>query len=151
MDDSVISRATTKELTTQRRALVAPDAQAIQVMQLLDLPTDLLVALPFYLDSVNDLYSLITTCRSLHITCHATKASLPLRPREQDGQYSVRPYPHLLIAGAARQVGDWAVQSIENRNAFHSALMRGIGGLLELSVNVGRMNLAEMQRLHRIK
>ncbi|KAK5126678.1 hypothetical protein LTR85_009612 [Meristemomyces frigidus] len=120
-------------------------------MQLLDLPTDLLVTLPFYLDSMNDLSSLIKTCRGLYITCHDTKAELHLHPHRQDGQYPMQPYPHLLIAGAARRVGDWAVQRIENRNALHSALMRGIDGLLELSYSVGRVDLAEMRRLHRIK
>lgn len=120
-------------------------------MQLHDLPNDLLVTLPFYLDSINDLYSLILTCRGLYTACHDTKARPPLRLRQRNGRFPLQPYPHLLIAGTARQVGDWAVHSIENRDSLRAALRQGVEGLVELCVSVARMSLADMKELCRIR
>lgn len=122
-------------------------------MHLLDLPEDLVGSLPFYLDSIHDLYSLIRCSRALYTICGRSNASLSPRLLEtRDARHHpLQPHPHLLIAGTARQVGNWAVQSISNRNALHSAIIRGLEGLYELSMRVARMSLHAMRELHQIK
>lgn len=120
-------------------------------MLLTELPTDILVMLPQYLNSIDDLYSIISTCRTLHSTCNDPHIKLRPQLRRRDGQYLYQPHPHLLIAGCARQVGDWAVSSPTNRSAFHDAVRRGIPGLLTLSTEVARMSLKDMRELHGVK
>ena len=121
------------------------------MVPLLDLPEDLLVILPDYLDSVNDLVSLIQTCHGLYRPCHNSQARLSPRLHRRGAQRALQPYPHLLIAANARTVGDWAVQSVENRNAFHAAITGGLNGLAELCFEVSRVSLGDMRRLHQLR
>jgi hypothetical protein len=120
-------------------------------MGLMDLPADLLVSLPHYLDSVEDLYALLRVNRALYTICNSTKAALRPKLKRRNGRHVFEPHPHMLIAGTARQVADWAVQSIENRNHLHSALLRGLEGLTELCVEVAAMPLEDIRELHRTR
>lgn len=120
-------------------------------MRLLDLPSDIINLLPNYLYSINDLYSLLSTCKALH-TAHAySLAKLPpILPRLY-GQPLLPPHPHLILAGTARQVADWAVLSRANRTALYDALLEGNDGLLKLSERVAGMSLQDMRNLHDLK
>ena len=120
-------------------------------MSLISLPTDILITLPSYLHSIDDLYSLISTCRRLRQACQDEKIRLKPDLRARDDKQPLQPYPHLLIAGTARQVGDWAVQSVANRSRFHDAVSRGITGLYQLCVDIARMSLQDMRELHKVR
>ena len=120
-------------------------------MLLTELPTDILVLLPSFLHSIDDLYSVISTCRTLQSVCYDENVKLRPELNRRDGQYLLQPHPHLLIAGTARQVGDWAVQTPENRTTFHNAVRQGVGGLLTLCQDVARMSFTDMRNLHNLK
>ncbi|TGO10140.1 hypothetical protein BTUL_0143g00110 [Botrytis tulipae] len=58
------------------------------------------------------------------------------------------PKPHFLIAGVARQIGEWAIQTPENRNEFYETFRKeGIFGLFELCKKRGNLSLDEMRDL----
>ena len=83
-------------------------------MRLDQLPPDLLTSIPEYLFSLDDLYSLIKTSRVFYECCASTKARLRPSFARRYGQPLFPPHPHLLIAGSARSVADWAVQDKAN-------------------------------------
>ena len=120
-------------------------------MQLLDLPAELISLLPQYLSSLQDLYSLLQTSRIFYRICMSSNAALPPVFPKLHGQSLLPPHPHLLIAGTARQIADWAVQSVNNRSELYEKLLRGNEGLVELAENVTRLTLKEIKALYAVK
>lgn len=118
---------------------------------LLDLPSDIINLLPIYLHSITDLYALLLTCRALYNAYFSTDIRLPPLLPKLYGQPLLQPHPHLILAGTARQVADWAVFSRSNRAALYSALLEGNVGLLQLSEQVARVSLQDMRHLHHLK
>ncbi|KAF7945789.1 uncharacterized protein EAE97_004827 [Botrytis byssoidea] len=58
------------------------------------------------------------------------------------------PKPHFLIAGVARQIGEWAIQTPENRVEFHESFRtEGILGLFELCKKRGKLTPDEIRDL----
>lgn len=124
-------------------------------MRLDELPLDILVSqIPEYILSIYDFYSLLSTNRLFYDLYGSENAPLyalpPILPRP-DGQYLMQPHPHLLIAGAARQIGDWAGTSKENDDELYKCLLRENDGLLELAEKVARMTLRQMRELYELK
>ncbi|KAL9119618.1 MAG: hypothetical protein Q9187_003829 [Circinaria calcarea] len=128
-----------------------PDFTISNKMQLLDLPAELLELLPYRLSSLQDLYSLLRTCRVFYRVCESSKATLPPAFPKLHGQSLLPPHPHLLLAGVARQVADWAVQSDENRAELYETLLLGNEGLLNLATQVARLSLEDIRTLYAAK
>ena len=120
-------------------------------MQLLDLPPELLELLPHHLSSLQDLNSLLRTCRFFYHVCESSKAALPPAFPKLHGQSLLPPHPHLLLAGVTRQVADWAVQSDENRTELYETLLLGNEGLLNLATQVTRLSLGDIRVLYAAK
>lgn len=120
-------------------------------MQLTHLPAELIASLPYYLHSLDDLYSLLRTSRVFYNTCANTSATLPPTFAKKYGQNLLPPHPHLLLAGTARQIADWAVQRKENRQRLYDAIGRGNEGLLDLAVQVTRLSLNDVRALYKAK
>lgn len=120
-------------------------------MQLTDLPAELIASLPNYLHSLDDLYSLIRTSRFFYNTCANTFATFPPIFAKKNGQDLLPPYPQLLLAGTARQIADWAVQSERNRQKLYDVITAGNEELLDLAVQASRLSLDDVHALHKAK
>lgn len=116
---------------------------------LLALPTELLAILPNYLYSLDDLYSLLRTCRRLYKTCANSNVKCAPDFAKRYGQPPLTPHPHLLLTGTARQIGDWAVQSEANRQELTNAIQRGNAGLLQLAIDIARLSLEDVRRIYK--
>ena len=81
----------------------------------------------------------------------SSNAALPPVFPKLHGQSLLSPHPNLLIAGTARQIADWAVQSVNNRSELYGKLLRGNEGLVELAENVTRLTLKEIKALYAVK
>jgi len=123
----------------------------MSTMQLTDLPAELIASLPNYLHSLDDLYSLTSTSRIFYNTCANTSATFPPTFAKKYGQNLLPPHPHLLLAGTARQIADWAVQSERNRQELYDAITRGNEGLQDHAVQLARLSLNDVRALHQAK
>ncbi|KAJ6620731.1 hypothetical protein B0H10DRAFT_2020314, partial [Mycena sp. CBHHK59/15] len=112
------------------------------------LPPELLLGLPQYLYSIEDLHSLFSTCRTLYRTCSNPDPKYILRLAANSGRVFFRPHPHLLIAATARQVADWAVQSDDRRALLEVAVQGGVEKLLELAIDVAGLTLHDIRKMH---
>ena len=121
------------------------------IMQLTNLPAELIANLPTYLHSLDDLYSLISTSRIFYHTCANTVATFPPTFAKKYGQNLLPPHPHLLLAGTARQIADWAVQNERNRQKLYNAITRRNEGLQDLAVQIARLSLNDVRTLHQAK
>jgi hypothetical protein len=120
-------------------------------MKLLDLPSDIISLLPTYLYSITDLYALLSTCRALYNAFAFSEARLPpILPRLY-GRPLLPPHPHLILAGTARQVADWAIASRGNRAVLYESLLEGNCGFFKLSQRVARVSLKDMRDLNKLK
>ena len=103
------------------------------------LPMEILCQLPYMLDSIDDLYALLSTSRIFYQACAGSSAKLaPSRSMEK----------RLTLAGTARQIADWAVQSTSHRTRFTYILEKGSPGMLQLAFKIARFNLSEIRALH---
>jgi hypothetical protein len=109
------------------------------------------LTLPEYLHSLDDLYSLIRTSRGFYDCFAGSTAKLRPSFAKRDGQRLFPPHPHLLIAGCARSVADWAIESHENEAQLQKALESGIDGLFDFCTREGRMSLGDVRALTRAK
>ncbi|MCJ1242242.1 hypothetical protein MMC14_010249 [Varicellaria rhodocarpa] len=117
-------------------------------MQLLDLPTELLALIPQHLSCLQDHYNLIRTCRAVYHNCAFVRSPLPpVDPNSHDPPPFL-PRPRLLLAGVARQIADWVIQSESNRSQLNDALLRGNEGLLDLASHVTRITLEDARALY---
>jgi len=117
-------------------------------MKLEEIPTDILAYLPDHLLSIHDFYSLFSTCRVFYEqygSPHAYPYALPpVLP-----SHLLQPSPQLLIAGTARQIGDWAGRSKENDDDLYECMSSGNEGLMELVGRVARLTLSQIRELHK--
>ncbi|KAJ7043876.1 hypothetical protein C8F04DRAFT_1250500 [Mycena alexandri] len=120
-------------------------------MSLVALPAELLLDLPDFLHSLEDLCSVFSTCRTLFRTCANPNPKFIPRLAANSGRVFFRPHPHLLIAATARQVADWAVQDDERRFALETAIQGGVDKLLELAINVSELTMDDIRQLYTYK
>ncbi|KAJ6584690.1 hypothetical protein B0H19DRAFT_1106105 [Mycena capillaripes] len=120
-------------------------------MSLDTLPPELLLNLPDYLHSIEDLCSLFSTCRTLYRTCGNPDPKIIPRLAANSGRVFFRPHPHLLIAATARQVADWAVKHDERRFQLEVAIQGGVDKLLELAIAVSELTMDDIRRLYTYK
>ena len=116
-------------------------------MQLLDLPPELLAQIPQHLSCLQDHYNLIRTCRATNRCCASVKVPLP--PAGNARSHSLLKTRRLL-AGVARQIADWALQSENNRNVLEVSVRQGNTRLLELANRVTRLTLEDMRTLYSV-
>ncbi|KAJ7134351.1 hypothetical protein C8R44DRAFT_770279 [Mycena epipterygia] len=120
-------------------------------MSLVTLPPELLLNLPFYLYSIEDLCSVFSTCRTLHHACANPDPKVVPRLAANSGRVFFRPHPHLLIAATARQVADWAVKHDNHRYLLEVAIHGGVEKLLELAIDVAELTMDDIRRLYTYK
>lgn len=106
------------------------------------LPIEILIQLPHMVNNLDDLYSLLSTCRLFYRACAAAFAKLP------PGQKVDR---RLTMAGTARQVANWATESEENKGNLQRAILQGSDGLLQLTLRIARLGLDDMRELHKAR
>ena len=118
-------------------------------MNLLHLPTELLMLIHSHLHNIEDFTNLSSTCRTLHEALLSTSPNTILRLAAAQSNIFFRPHPHFLVAATARQVSEWALRSETNyeelRNAFHGG---GMGKLFELCVAKCGITMHDIRRLH---
>ncbi|KAJ6584686.1 hypothetical protein B0H19DRAFT_1249632 [Mycena capillaripes] len=120
-------------------------------MSLDTLPPELLLNLPYYLHSIEDLYSLFLTCRTLYRACGNPDPKTIPRLAANSGRIFFRPHPRLLIAATVRQVADWAVKDDERRFQLEMAIQGGVEKLLELAIAVSELTIDDIRRLYAYK
>ncbi|KAF7296471.1 NADPH--cytochrome P450 reductase [Mycena chlorophos] len=115
------------------------------------LPAELLMQLPGYLLSIEDLLTISSLSRKLYHTCANPPPKVLSRLAFNSGRVFFRPHPHLLLALTARELADWAVQSPERRFRLEDTIQRGIMALLELAIEVVGLTMEDIRRLWRFK
>ncbi|ATZ55673.1 hypothetical protein BCIN_12g02420 [Botrytis cinerea B05.10] len=111
---------------------------------------DLLLLLPQYLDTIEDFIHLSSTCKTLYdiYTEHTPLPGLVFELAAASSLEIFEPKPHFLISGVARQIGEWAIETSENRTEFHESFKtEGIFGLFELCKKRGEMTVEEIRSL----
>ncbi|KAM3155688.1 hypothetical protein ABEW05_003829 [Botrytis cinerea] len=111
---------------------------------------DLLLLLPQYLDTIEDFIHLSSTCKTLYdiYTEHTPLPGLVFELAAASSLEILEPKPHFLISGVARQIGEWAIETSENRTEFHESFKtEGIFGLFELCKKRGEMTVEEIRSL----
>ncbi|KAF7296507.1 hypothetical protein HMN09_01057500 [Mycena chlorophos] len=120
-------------------------------MSLDSLPPELLMKLPYFLHSIEDLITLSSMSRTLYRTCANPPPKIISQLAANSGRVFFRPHPHLLIAATARGLADWAVQSHENRARLEESMHGGVNTLLELAIDVVGLTMEDIRRLWRFK
>ncbi|KAL8857643.1 MAG: hypothetical protein Q9178_005808 [Gyalolechia marmorata] len=117
-------------------------------MEILHLPTELLLQVPQYLTNIEDFTNLSSCCRTFRRACSNISPNTILRLAVASSRVFFRPDPHFLIAATARQVSDWALLSNENTEALHQAFQGGIYTLLALCEDKAGLTMDDVRRLH---
>ena len=128
---------------------------AITAMHLLDLPSEILAEIPHHLSTLWDHYSLLRTCRLFHqiSQTNAGDPSLPLSSSSTEIDASpqsvpkLSPYPHHLLAGMARHIADWGVESCSNRKKLRRLIGGGRIRLLQFGCGAIRLRLSSLHAL----
>ncbi len=117
-------------------------------LTLLDVPVDILSALPDYLANIEDYTNLSSTCRHLKQCMeHATPSAILHLAAAQSNTF-FRPSPHFLVCATGSQLGKWARQSILNEAILQTRLEKGIDGLMELVLEHCGLTLQRIRELH---
>jgi hypothetical protein len=107
--------------------------QQIPILRLDSLIFDVLVLLPLFLPSYNELISLSSTCRSLRgvfgiVTIGHLKAII------NTPESYLQPHPHMITYYQARSLNRWARQSTENMARLSGAIHKGPTNLANLAI-----------------
>lgn len=122
-------------------------------MNLLDLPTDILILLPKYLHNIEDYTSFSSTCTKLRDCLATASPQTILHLAAAQSTTFFRPSPFVLVAATAREVGHWARQSAANEQLLAQRLEDGVSALLDLALvhcNCG-LTLARLRELHAMR
>ncbi|KAK8011080.1 hypothetical protein PG990_010045 [Apiospora arundinis] len=126
---------------------------AASTANFLSLPQDILVQLPDYLHTIEDLLSVGTTCRTLRRAMDAALPATILRLAASQTRTFFRPSPHYLVMATARELGQWARESTANEQRFALCMQEGLDGLLKLALNEAHcgLALARIRELHEMR
>jgi hypothetical protein len=115
---------------------------------LLDIPHDIIVTLPDYLHDIEDYKNLSSTCRTLRVYLAATSPKTLLRLTVAASSTFFRPSPHFLVAGVARQLGDWARLSPSNEDVLARTFRGGVDAVLALCLEHCGLTMEGVRDLH---
>ena len=118
-------------------------------MLLPELPEDVLLGLPVFLASVDDLFHLSITCKTLYHVFHDAQYEIKITP----GLHNVKTrQSRLRIAYTATQVRDWAIQSRESWKQLVGWTNDGLdpNKSNDLFSRVVRVSMKSMRDMHRI-
>ncbi|KAI0546359.1 hypothetical protein F4679DRAFT_557703 [Xylaria curta] len=118
---------------------------------LLSLPQDILILLPEYLHTIEDLINTASTCRRLRACMATATPKAILRLAAAQSRIFFRPSPHFLATATARQLGDWARESDANEQELAEKMQEGIEGLLELALDHCGLTLERIRELHLLR
>ncbi|KAM3422387.1 hypothetical protein BST61_g2741 [Cercospora zeina] len=143
--------ATTTWLDTRRLQSTTMAKPKVKTT-LMSLSTDILIMLPGYLCSIEDYTNLSSTCRRLR-SCMATAApNTILHLAAAQSTTFLRPSPHFLVMATARELGNWARQSVENEASFASHCRReGIDGMLKLALTHCGLTIERIRELYEMR
>ncbi|KAL8627526.1 hypothetical protein Q9189_006757, partial [Teloschistes chrysophthalmus] len=113
-----------------------------------NLAPELLLLLPQHLDNIEDFMNLSSTCRQFRTVGLSTSGRTILRLAAASSRTFFGPDPHFLIAATVRQVSDWALLNLENREALRQAMQEGVCGLLALCMEKAQLTMDDIRRLH---
>ncbi|KAJ3888214.1 hypothetical protein GG344DRAFT_90084 [Lentinula edodes] len=118
------------------------------MVNLIDLPLEILSYLPLFIRNIEDFTEAASTCRTLYVAFSITSPNCILRLAAASAPTFSGPHPHFLIAATARQISDWALSNAENTQRLRLAFQSGVEGLLELCIEKAGLTLKDIRRLH---
>ncbi|KAJ4346656.1 uncharacterized protein N0V89_010587 [Didymosphaeria variabile] len=106
---------------------------------LLDLPNELLLQLPSYMNNIEDFMNASSTCKRLRNLFTNTLPKTILRLASRSAPTFFSPHPHFLVLAVARQIAAWAVASQAERETRVALLVEafrgGMKGVLSLALS----------------
>lgn len=123
---------------------------------LADLPRDILITLPSFLHTLEDLNNLSSTCRELRLCMSDADPKLVLRLANAS-RHLFQPWPFVLLATTARQLGDWARQDPANEAELVAAMEQDTlsedvcEDLLSLAVDKLGLTIARIRQFHELR
>ncbi|KAI0860551.1 hypothetical protein F4860DRAFT_514722 [Xylaria cubensis] len=118
---------------------------------LISLPQDILILLPEYLYTIEDLMNTASTCRRLRACMATATPKVILRLAAAQSRIFFRPSPHFLATATARQLGNWARKSAANEQELAEKMQEGIEGLLEIAIDHCGLTLERIRELHSLR
>ncbi|KAJ4478494.1 hypothetical protein J3R30DRAFT_3279862 [Lentinula aciculospora] len=118
------------------------------MVQLIELPFEILSSLPLYIRDIEDFTEAASTCRTLSFAFSVASPNCILRLAANSAPTFAQPHPYFLIAATARQLSDWALGNAENTKRLRLAFQDGVEGLLELCIEKAGLSLHDIRRLH---
>ncbi|KAF7585408.1 hypothetical protein BBP40_010979 [Aspergillus hancockii] len=119
---------------------------------LVTLPTELVLAIASQLRNIEDLLSVISTCRQLYsVLSQGTPPRIILRLLAASAPTFASPHPHFLIAALARQISTWTLSQPSSRvPLLRDACRGGIDSLYEFCLQHAPdgLTLEDIRRLH---
>lgn len=122
-----------------------------QKLFLLDIPKDILIKLPDYLHDIEDYKNLTSTCRTLRACLSTTTRNTILRLAAAASKIFFRKSPHFLVAGLARQLGEWARLSASNEEVLAQTFQGGLEAVLELCLQHCGLTMERIRQLHELR
>ncbi|KAH8161961.1 hypothetical protein CIB48_g6296 [Xylaria polymorpha] len=123
----------------------------MDAVTLLTLPQDILILLPEYLHSIEDLMNTASTCRRLRACMATATPKVILRLAVAQSSVFFRPSPHFLATATARDLGNWARKSAANEREFAIKMQDGIDGFLELALDHCGLTMERIRELHSLR
>lgn len=117
-------------------------------MPLLDLPDELLAAIPQFIRNIEDFNNARSSCRQLRRVFDDTSPKTILRLAAASAPIFFSPHPHFLITATARQVSDWAIGNDERTRTLRQHFEGGIDSLFQLCLEKASLSLSQIRTLH---
>jgi hypothetical protein len=122
-----------------------------QRLFLLDIPKDILIALPDFLHDIEDYKNLISTCQTLRACLSRTPSNTILRLAAAASKIFFRPSPQFLVAALARELGAWARLSATNEEDLARTFRGGVEAVLELGLQHCGLTMERIRQLHGLR
>ncbi|KAL8642105.1 MAG: hypothetical protein Q9228_001163 [Teloschistes exilis] len=120
----------------------------LSTTHIFNLPPELLLLLLQHLHNIEDFMNLSSTCRQFRSVGLSTSGSTILRLAAASSRTFFRPDPHFLITATVRQVSDWALLNLQNRETLREAMREGVYSLLALCIEKAQLTMDDIRRLH---
>lgn len=120
-------------------------------MDLLSLPTDILVLLPNYLHNIEDYTNFSATCTRLRDCLASATPNIILHLAAAQSTTFFRPSPFFLVAATARELGHWARQNDTNEQILAHQLENGVSALLDLALAHCGLTMPRLRELHAMR